>query len=70
MGEWLLSSKLKPPGMSKRQRVECSCQALRALQFGYWERGTRGDLCPEGGYGISFAINRQNRSSTLDGRTP
>jgi hypothetical protein len=56
MGEWLLS---------RRDRlIVARHEAPRpgftlGLQFGHLERGTRGDLCPEGGY------RAQPRVSTL-----
>ena len=57
MGEWLLSPKLKLPGMSKRQRVECSCQALRALQLDIG-RGALGVIYPpKAATGVSPGFN-------------
>ena len=57
MGEWLLSPKLKLPGMSKRQRVECSCQALRALQLDIG-RGALGVIySPNAATGVSPGFN-------------
>ena len=40
MGEWLLS----------RDRLSSQARSAWMLQFGHLERGTPGDLCPEGGY--------------------
>jgi hypothetical protein len=44
----------------KKHRLEAYApKAEGALEFGHSERGTRGDLCPEGGY------RAQPRVSTL-----
>ena len=49
MGEWLLS---------RRDRLIAARHEV-PMQFGHLERGTRGDLCPEGG------CRTQPRVSTL-----